>query len=56
MAYPANELNDPNAIAILFDEQDLDRLVKLFPPRRPGHGTAAHALTWTWTKRNRRWR
>lgn len=31
MAYPANELNDPNAIAILFDEQDLDRLVKLFP-------------------------
>jgi RNA polymerase primary sigma factor len=31
MAYPANDLNSANAIAILFEERDLDRLVELFP-------------------------
>jgi len=31
MAYPANDLDSANAIAILFEERDLDRLVELFP-------------------------
>ena len=31
MAYPANKLNDPNAIAIMFDKKDLNGLVELFP-------------------------